>query len=175
MINLMSVDSIFIHNKKITDLVYFGVIFMKSRRHATLLEIIQEYEIDTQEELLNKLKEKNFNVTQATISRDIKELKLVKTPMGNGKYKYATGNKSGIDTFSNFITLFKTSVISVDFAQNMVVLKTTSGMAQGVCATLDSIEWDGMLGSIAGDDTIFIVTSSSGKAAALTSELKKNM
>lgn len=148
---------------------------MKSKRHAILLEIIQEHDIETQEELLEKLRERSFNVTQATISRDIKELRLVKTPAGNGRYKYATGNKSGIDTFSNFNTLFKTAVISVDFAQNMIVLKTTSGMAQGVCAAIDSIEWDGMLGTIAGDDTIFIVTSTSSKAASLTSELKKNM
>lgn len=148
---------------------------MKSKRHAILLEIIQEHDIETQEELLEKLREKNFNVTQATISRDIKELRLVKIPAGNGRYKYATGNKTGMDTLSNFNTLFKTAVISVDFAQNMIVLKTTSGMAQGVCAAIDSIEWDGMLGTIAGDDTIFIVTSTSSKAASLTSELKKNM
>lgn len=148
---------------------------MKSRRHATLLEIIQEYDIDTQEELIEKLSQRGFTVTQATISRDIKELKLIKTPIGNGKYKYTTGNKSGIDTLSNFQNLFKTAVISVDFAQNMVVLKTTNGMAQGVCAALDSIEWDGILGTIAGDDTIFIVATSGSKAAALTSELKKNM
>lgn len=148
---------------------------MKSKRHAILLEIIQEHDIETQEELLEKLRERNFNVTQATISRDIKELRLVKTPVGNGKYKYATGNKTGMDTLSNFNTVFKTAVISVDFAQNMIVLKTTSGMAQGVCAAIDSIEWDGMLGTIAGDDTIFIVTSTSSRAATLTSELKKNM
>ena len=148
---------------------------MKSRRHATLLEIIQEYDIDTQEELIEKLKQKDFNVTQATVSRDIKELKLIKVPIGNGKYKYISGNKTGLGTLSNFNTLFKTSVISVDFAQNMIVLKTTSGMAQGVCAALDSIEWEGILGTIAGDDTIFIVASTSSKAAALTSELKKNM
>lgn len=148
---------------------------MKSKRHAILLEIIQEYDIETQEELLEKLRQKNFNVTQATISRDIKELSLIKTPIGNGKYKYATGNKAGLDTLSNFNNLFKTAVISVDFAQNMIVLKTTSGMAQGVCAAIDSIEWDGMLGTIAGDDTIFIVAATSSRAASLTSELKKNM
>lgn len=148
---------------------------MKSRRHAILLEIIQEYDIDTQEELIEKLKQKDFNVTQATVSRDIKELKLIKVPVGNGKYKYISGNKTGLGTLSNFDTLFKTAVISVDFAQNMIVLKTTSGMAQGVCAALDSIEWEGILGTIAGDDTIFIVASTGSKAAALTSELKKNM
>ncbi|MEE1155312.1 MAG: arginine repressor [Acutalibacteraceae bacterium] len=148
---------------------------MKSRRQSALLEIIQEYDIDTQEELQERLKQRDFTVTQATISRDIKELKLVKTPVGNGKYKYATGNKAVVDSLSTFNTLFKTAVISVDFAQNIIVVKTTSGMAQGVCATIDSIEWDGMLGSIAGDDTIFIVASTTAKAATLASELKRNM
>lgn len=148
---------------------------MKSRRQSALLEIIQEYDIDTQEELQERLKQRDFTVTQATISRDIKELKLVKTPVGNGKYKYATGNKAVVDSLSTFNTLFKTTVISVDFAQNIIVVKTTSGMAQGVCATIDSIEWDGMLGSIAGDDTIFIVASTTAKAATLASELKRNM
>ncbi len=148
---------------------------MKSRRQSALLEIIQEYDIDTQEELQEHLKQRDFTVTQATISRDIKELKLVKTPVGNGKYKYATGNKAVVDSLSTFNTLFKTAVISVDFAQNIIVVKTTSGMAQGVCAALDSIEWDGMLGSIAGDDTIFIVASTGAKAATLASELKRNM
>ena len=149
---------------------------MKSHRQAVLLEIIREYDIDTQEELLDKLREKNFNVTQATISRDINELKLIKVPVGNGKYKYTVAQKDeNIDTQSSFKTIFKTAVRSIDFAQNMIVLKTTSGMAQGVCYELDSIEMDGILGTIAGDDTIFVVTSSSTKSAALVSELKKIM
>ena len=147
----------------------------KNSRQERILALIRDNDISTQEDLTAKVNQAGFEATQATISRDIKELRLVKTPAGNGRYKYATGNKSGIDTFSNFNTLFKTAVISVDFAQNMIVLKTTSGMAQGVCAAIDSIEWDGMLGTIAGDDTIFIVTSTSSKAASLTSELKKNM
>ena len=141
---------------------------MKSHRQAVLLEIIQEYDIDTQEELLDKLREKNFNVTQATVSRDINELKLIKVPMANGKYKYTVAQKDeNMDTQSSFKTIFKTAVRSIDFAQNMIVLKTTSGMAQGVCYELDSIELDGILGTIAGDDTIFVVTSSNTKSAAL--------
>ena len=149
---------------------------MKSHRQAVLLEIIQEYDIDTQEELLDKLREKNFNVTQATVSRDINELKLIKVPMANGKYKYTVAQKDeNMDTQSSFKTIFKTAVRSIDFAQNMIVLKTTSGMAQGVCYELDSIELDGILGTIAGDDTIFVVTSSNTKSAALVSELKKIM
>ena len=148
---------------------------MKSHRQAVLLEIIRKYDIDTQEELLDKLREKNFNVTQATVSRDINELKLIKIPVENGKYKYTTGKKEEIDTQSNFKNLFRTAVRSIDFAQNMIVLKTTSGMAQGVCYELDSIEMDGILGTIAGDDTIFVVTSSNSKSASLVSELKKIM
>ncbi len=149
---------------------------MKSHRQAVLLEIIQEYDIDTQEELLDKLREKNFNVTQATVSRDINELKLIKVPIANGKYKYTVAQKDeNMDTQSSFKTIFKTAVRSIDFAQNMIVLKTTSGMAQGVCYELDSIELDGILGTIAGDDTIFVVTSSNTKSAALVSELKKIM
>ncbi len=149
---------------------------MKSHRQAVLLEIIREYDIDTQEELLDKLREKNFNVTQATISRDINELKLIKVPVANGKYKYTVAQKDeNIDTQSSFKTIFKTAVRSIDFAQNMIVLKTTSGMAQGVCYELDSIEMDGILGTIAGDDTIFVVTSSNSKSASLVAELKKIM
>ncbi len=149
---------------------------MKSHRQAVLLEIIREYDIDTQEELLDKLREKNFNVTQATISRDINELKLIKVPVANGKYKYTVAQKDeNIDTQSSFKTIFNTAVRSIDFAQNMIVLKTTSGMAQGVCYELDSIEMDGILGTIAGDDTIFVVTSSNSKSASLVAELKKIM
>lgn len=148
---------------------------MKSYRQAVLLEIIQEHDIDTQEELLEKLRERNFNVTQATISRDINELKLIKVPIENGKYKYVPKQQDELDTQSNFRNLFRTAVRSIDFAQNMIVLKTTSGMAQGVCVALDSIEMDGILGTIAGDDTIFVVTSSNSKSASLASELKKIM
>lgn len=146
---------------------------MKSKRHAKMLELIQEYDIETQEELLKLLCEDGFNVTQATVSRDIKELKLVKTPVGSGKYKYSLGNKNVTDISSNFNALLKNTVLSVEFSSNIIVLKTTSGMAQGICASLDSMNWDDVLGTIAGDDTIFIVARSSNKAVTLVSELKK--
>lgn len=146
---------------------------MKSKRHAKILELIREYDIETQEELLKLLCEEGFNVTQATVSRDIKELKLVKTPVGSGKYKYSLGNKSVSDISSNFNALLKNTVLSVEFSSNIIVLKTTSGMAQGICASLDSMNWDDILGTIAGDDTIFIVARSSNKAVTLVSALKK--
>lgn len=148
---------------------------LKPQRHAKILEIISENDVETQEDLLNLLFKSGFNVTQATVSRDIKELKLSKAPAGNGKYKYSQGSKSSVDISSNFNTIFKSTVLSIDFAANMIVLRTVSGMAQGVCTALDSMEWDGILGTIAGDDTIFIVVRSSNKAVTLSSELKKIM
>lgn len=148
---------------------------MKSQRHGKILELITDNDIETQEELLNLLCKQGFKVTQATVSRDIKELRLVKTPSGSGGYKYSAGNKIDLDISSSLNTLFKNTVISVDFAVNMVVLKTMSGMAQGVCTAIDSMQWDGILGTIAGDDTIFIVARSNSKAVTIASELKKLM
>lgn len=146
---------------------------MKTKRHAKILELIQSYTIDTQEELLRRLREEGFDVTQATVSRDIKELRLLKTLGKDGAYKYTTGNRSTMDVSTNFHSLFSTTVQHIDFAGNMIVLKTINGMAQGICAALDSMEWDGMVGTIAGDDSIFIVARSNAKAVTLTSELKK--
>ncbi|HIR03631.1 MAG: arginine repressor [Acutalibacteraceae bacterium] len=146
---------------------------MKTRRHAKILELIQENAIDTQEELLRLLRLEGFNVTQATVSRDIKELRLLKTLEKNGKYKYTMGNKNDADVSRNFYTLFSATVLQVDFAGNMIVLKTASGMAQGVCAALDHMDWEGVVGTIAGDDTIFIVARSNSKAVSLATTLKK--
>lgn len=146
---------------------------MKTRRHSKIIELIQENSVETQEELLGLLKKEGYDVTQATVSRDIKELKLLKTLGNNGKYRYTVAGKSGLDMSVNFHTLFKSAVINVDFAGNMIVLKTVSGMAQGICASMDSMDWDGVVGTIAGDDTIFIVTRSNNNAITLTTELKK--
>lgn len=146
---------------------------MKTRRHARILDLISEYAIETQDELLNRLKAEGYKATQATISRDIKDLRLVKTLGSDGKYKYVSAAKNSTDIRSNFSGLFSSSVNSVDFAQNMVVIKTLSGMAQAVCAALDSVDYPSIVGTIAGDDTIFIVCRSSDLAVNLTEELKK--
>lgn len=146
---------------------------MKTRRHARILDLISEYAIETQDELLNRLKAEGYKATQATISRDIKDLRLVKTLGSDGKYKYVSATKNSTDIRSNFSGLFSSSVNSVDFAQNMVVIKTLSGMAQAVCAALDSVDYPSIVGTIAGDDTIFIVCRSSDLAVNLTEELKK--
>lgn len=146
---------------------------MKSRRHAKILDIISEYPIETQDELLTRLKDEGYKATQATISRDIKDLRLVKTLGSDGKYRYVSAAKNSTDIRSNFSSLFSSSVNSIDFAQNIVVIKTLSGMAQAVCAALDSNDYKAVVGTIAGDDTIFIACRSSQLAVNLTEELKK--
>ena len=146
---------------------------MKSRRHAKILDIISEYPIETQDELLTRLKDEGYKATQATISRDIKDLRLVKTLGSDGKYRYVSASKNSTDIRSNFSSLFASSVNSIDFAQNIVVIKTLSGMAQAVCAALDSNDYKAVVGTIAGDDTIFIACRSSQLAVNLTEELKK--
>lgn len=146
---------------------------MKTRRHAMILDIINEYPIETQEELLIKLKENGFNVTQATVSRDIKELRLLKSLSADGKYHYTSIKKSASDMQSNMQNFFNSSVINVKSAQNMVVIKTTAGIANAICASIDNTDFDGIVGTIAGDDTIFIVCSDENSASALVIDLKK--
>ena len=146
---------------------------MKTGRHARTLDIIAEHPIETQDELLTRLREEGFKATQATISRDIKDLRLVKTLGSDGKYRYVSASRSSTDIRTNFSNLFSTSVNSIDVAQNLVVIKTLSGMAQAVCAALDSADYPSVVGTIAGDDTIFIACRTADLAVSLTEELKK--
>lgn len=148
---------------------------MKKRRHAKILELIRLYEIDTQEELLRRLKESGFDVTQATVSRDIKELRLVKTLTGNGQYKYYAGKEMTKDTSSKFYSLLTDNGISATRACNLVVIKTLTGMAQAVCAAMDSLHWDGVVGTLAGDDTVLVITESDECAERLTAEFNKTI
>lgn len=146
---------------------------MKSGRHARILELIGERSIETQDELLRCLRLEGYKATQATISRDIKDLRLVKTLGSDGKYRYVSGVKESPDMRSNFDSLFGTSVNNVDCAQNIVIIKTLSGMAQAVCAALDSTGNTTIVGTIAGDDTIFAACRTNELAANLTDELRK--
>ncbi len=146
---------------------------MKSGRHAKILEIIAEYPIETQDELLTRLSSYGYRATQATISRDIKDLRLVKTLASDGKYRYVTGADKQNDNRSTFESLFGSSVVSLDIAQNIVVVKTYSGMANAVCASLDSTDNSAVVGTIAGDDTIFIACRTNELAQNLTAKLKK--
>ncbi|MEE3333923.1 MAG: arginine repressor [Ruminococcus sp.] len=146
---------------------------MKTRRQAQILELINEYPIETQEELMTRLNDIGFKVTQATVSRDIKELRLLKTLSSDGKYRYTSINKGINDNKDNVRGFFNNSVISVRSAQNMVVIKTLAGMANALCASLDGMEIRSVIGTLAGDDTIFIVCSDTDSASKLVIDLKK--
>ncbi len=130
---------------------------MKYNRHAKILEIIDKYEIETQDEIAEKLKEIGMDITQATISRDIKELRLIKVMSDQGKYRYAPYSKLDIPTSGKLLTILTESYISSDYANNLVIVKTLPGMAQAAASAIDSLGWPEILGSIAGDDTIMIV------------------
>ena len=144
---------------------------MKRKRHALILELIQQYEITTQDELLAKLRENGFEVTQATVSRDIKELRLVKAMSPSGQYRYMAGAAQGDEYLAKFYTIFSGSVISVDYAGNTCVVKCYAGMAQAACAAIDAMHVEGIVGTLAGDDTIFVLC----RTPELTQQLKSSL
>lgn len=144
---------------------------MKRKRHALILELIQQYEITTQDELLAKLRENGFEVTQATVSRDIKELRLVKAMSPSGHYRYMAGAAQGDEYLAKFYTIFSGSVISVDYAGNTCVVKCYAGMAQAACAAIDAMHFEGIVGTLAGDDTIFVLC----RTPELTQQLKSSL
>ncbi|MDK2798689.1 MAG: transcriptional regulator of arginine metabolism [Clostridiales bacterium] len=146
---------------------------MKYDRHSKILEIIETNIIETQEELAEKLKENGIDVTQATVSRDIKELRLIKVLAENGKYKYAAINTPDANISGKLRTIFAESVINIDYALNIIVIKTLSGMAQAAAAAIDAMNWSEIVGSIAGDDTIMVVTRSEKNAYVLAEKFKK--
>ncbi len=148
---------------------------MKLKRQAKILEIIQRQPVDTQEELQKVLKEDGFHVTQATVSRDIKEMRLVKVLDTDGRYRYSVERKEGMQISSKFHSLFADAVVSVSYAANIVVVKCLNGMAGAVCAAMDSLHWEGLIGTLAGDDTFIGIAASEQRAADLTEELRKLM
>lgn len=128
---------------------------VKSKRQAKMIEIIEQNEIETQDELAERLMEAGFVATQATISRDIRELKLTKVSDGNGKQKYIMLKNQELDHVSKLAKVMRAGIIGIDTAENLVIIKTVSGVAMAVAAALDNSEIEGMVGCIAGDDTIF--------------------
>lgn len=130
---------------------------MKYARHAKIIELVDHDEIETQEELAIRLIAEGFKVTQATVSRDIKELRLIKVLTKSGRYKYASIQQQDAGITDRFIKIFKDSLISIDSAGHMVVIKTLPGAAQAAAAALDALDMNEIVGSLAGDDTIFIV------------------
>lgn len=135
---------------------------MKSKRHQMILELIERYPIDRQEELLAHLKSAGFDVTQATVSRDIRELRLVKTA-GPGGYRYlapGAGNGKATHSQDRFETIFREALLNVDYAGHMVLVRCFSGMANAACEVFDSQSWDDVVGTLSGDDTFFILMRS---------------
>ena len=147
---------------------------MKNARQAEILNIVQSTEVETQEQLLSALKVKGFTATQATVSRDIKELRLVKELTGQGKYRYAaTDRKSSAGTDTRLRNIFKEGVTSVDVAQNIVAVRTMPGLASAACSALDGMDIPGMVGSLAGDDTGILIMRDNSAAQKFSSEVHK--
>ena len=145
---------------------------MKVKRQSKILELIRENDIETQEMLADLLNKAGFNVTQATVSRDIRELKLTKATMQSGKQKYVATAKESSFVTERLNRVFRDGIVSIDYAQNIVVIKTLVGMAMAVAAALDSMENSEIMGTIAGDYTIFCVVKNESKAVKLTENLK---
>lgn len=146
---------------------------MKSDRHSTILELISQQEIVTQQELAAALRKRGFRVTQATVSRDIRELNLMKVPGTAGNYKYALPPRHQADISERLIRILADSLISVENAGHMVVVKTLSGSANVAGEALDTLQWPEILGTIAGDNTIFIVVRQESQAAEITERIRK--
>ena len=138
-----------------------------------MLELIRKNEIETQEELLAYLLQEGFAVTQATVSRDIRELKLTKIATANGKQKYAALNDTAMDLSEKYVRVLKDGYISMDMAQNILVIKTVSGMANAVCAAIDAMNIHEIVGTIAGDDTIMCAIRTTEDTVAIMKKLRK--
>ena len=146
---------------------------MKNNRQAMILEIISQENIETQEQLLARLQERGISSTQATISRDIKQMHLIKQPAGQGVYKYAVSdNRSRLNFAEKLRTIFRECITSIDFAQNIVVIKTMPGLANGACSALDNMDMNDIVGSLAGDDTALLVMRNTEAAELLCQEIK---
>lgn len=149
---------------------------MKSKRQAKIIEIISNTNVETQEQLLQLLQEAGFSSTQATISRDIKELRIVKELTNYGTYHYTTSVKEVPSTFSARLnTIFRECVTSFDYAQNIIVIHTLPGLASAAASALDAMHMSVVLGTLAGDDTVMVVMRDTNSAAAFCGEIKNLM
>ncbi len=146
---------------------------MKKRRHKLILELIEKYDIGTQEELLSMLRDRGCDVTQATVSRDVKELRLLKVLGSAGIYKY-TVEKTGDNNYTGmFDALFQSAMTKVDFAGNICVIKCSPGLAGAACATIDAMNVRDVVGTIAGDDTIFMLCRTPEEAQSVAEVLNR--
>lgn len=147
---------------------------MKARRQQEILNIIEEHDVETQDQLLAELKARGMQSTQATISRDIKQMHLIKEPVGQGVYKYAvSGNRTKLNFAEKLRTIFRESVISIDCAQNIVVLKTMPGLASAAGAAIDGMDIPELVGSLAGDDTAILIMRTGEAAEEFCEEMRE--
>lgn len=146
---------------------------MKKSRHEKIVELIEEYQIETQEELADRLRAAGFAVTQATVSRDIRELKLSKVPAGSGKQKYAIIRSSDAHLADKYIRVLKDGFVSMDNAQNILVVRTVAGMAMAVAAALDAMKLKEIVGSIAGDDTIMVAVRTTEETKEVMKKIRE--
>ena len=146
---------------------------MKTKRQTKMLELIKKHDIETQEELSDYLQKEGYQVTQATVSRDIRELKLTKVAMSNGRQKYAALTEANEDLSEKYTRVFRDAFVSMDMAQNILVIKTVSGMAMAVAAAIDAMHLHEIVGCIAGDETIMCAVRSVDDTIAVMSRLRK--
>ena len=146
---------------------------MKVSRHAKIIELISQYDIETQEELADRLNQAGFKVTQATVSRDIRNLKLTKMSVNGGKQKYVVLKPEEEGMSEKYIRVLKDGYVSMDMAQNSLVIKTVAGMAMAVAAAIDAMKWKEVVGSIAGDDTIMCAIRSVEDTVEVMGKIRK--
>ncbi len=146
---------------------------MKYKRHEEIKKIISDYNIETQDELILRLRERGYEVTQATVSRDIREMHLVKVALGANSFKYSMPAYDAQNYSSKYQYIIKETVTSIDTAQNLIIVKTLPGMANAAAAAIDGLGWNELVGCIAGDDTIFIAMKSYEKASEYAGTLVK--
>ncbi|MGJ9383299.1 arginine repressor [Salipaludibacillus neizhouensis] len=140
----------------------------KGQRHIKIRDIIANQEIETQDDLVTQLRTSGFNVTQATVSRDIKELHLVKVPMMDGRYKYSLPSDQRFNPLQKLKRALMDSFVSIDSTKNMIVLKTLPGNANAVAVLIDNLDWHEVMGNICGDDTILIICRTEEDAGPIT-------
>ena len=146
---------------------------MKIARHAKIIDLISRNDVETQEELADLLNGEGFRVTQATVSRDIRELKLTKISLNDGRQKYAVMQASRENMNEKYLRILKDGFLSMDMAQNILVVKTVSGMAMAVAASIDAMQWPEVAGCIAGDDTIMCANRSVDDALLVMEKIRK--
>lgn len=146
---------------------------MKIKRHAKINDLINQYDIDTQEELAERLNQEGFQVTQATVSRDIRELKLTKISLSDGKQKYAVMHTGNAGMNEKYLRVLQDGFATMEMAQNILVVKTVSGMAMAVAAALDAMHWPEIAGCIAGDDTIMCAIRSADDTLIVMDKIRK--